>query len=310
MRRAYEQMVVVGLLWGTIGPAVAFLDEHTAMTSVQISLWRVAIAIGPLTVVALVLARRAAPPGVVGERRSDGPGGGTAGLSAGLTGYALLVGVITAGYQLAYFAAVSAIGVTVPTLIALGLGPILVAVGETVLFARRPSRRTLGALGVALTGLVLLALGGSATVTVGGVALSLASAAGYAAAVLSAGPLGRRIDVATLNAITVAGGLAVLLPLALITGGAGGPGNAGGLVALLHLGLVVSGLAYALYYAAARTLPSTHVVVLALLEPVTAPVLAALLLGETLTAGAIAGGGLMLGAVVALRDAEPEPMRV
>jgi drug/metabolite transporter (DMT)-like permease len=46
-RRAYRQMTVVGLLWGTIGPTAAYLDEHTALSPLQVSWWRLAIALLP-----------------------------------------------------------------------------------------------------------------------------------------------------------------------------------------------------------------------------------------------------------------------
>ena len=76
----------------------------------------------------------------------------------------------------------------------------------------------------------------------------------------------------------------------------------------MHLGVVVSVVAYGLYFAATRILPSTHVVILTLLEPLTAAGLAVLLLGQALTPTVVAGGALLLGAVVALRGvgvAEP-----
>jgi hypothetical protein len=47
-RRAYQQMVAVGLLWGTIGPAVSLITDRTAMRPVEILLWRLAIALVPL----------------------------------------------------------------------------------------------------------------------------------------------------------------------------------------------------------------------------------------------------------------------
>jgi drug/metabolite transporter (DMT)-like permease len=77
--------------------------------------------------------------------------------------------------------------------------------------------------------------------------------------------------------------------------------------ALLHLGLIVSGLAYGLYFSAARSLPSTHLTILTLLEPLVATLIATAAFGETLTIGAIVGGVLMLGAVAALRPPQTTP---
>jgi DME family drug/metabolite transporter len=290
-RRAYQQMVAVGLLWGTIGPAVSLITDRTDMRPVEILLWRLAIALVPLSLVAYAYRRRSTAPRV----------------GRPVLASALGVGLLTAGYQWCYFAAVSDIGITVPTLIALGLGPILVATAETALFGRRPDLRTMASLVAAVVGIVVLTVGGPVHATATGVGLSLASATMYAAAVLAAGPLGRRADVATVNLLTVAGGLVIIAPLSLASGGFGSPGDTGGLLALIWLGIVVSGVAYALYYAAARTLPSTHVVVICLLEPVAATVIAAIAFDEPLTVLTVIGGALMLGAVAALREAEPAP---
>jgi hypothetical protein len=45
------------------------------------------------------------------------------------------VGVVTGFSQLAYFGAVASAGIAVPTLISNGLGPILTALGQTVIVA-------------------------------------------------------------------------------------------------------------------------------------------------------------------------------
>jgi drug/metabolite transporter, DME family len=98
-----------------------------------------------------------------------------------------------------------------------------------------------------------------------------------------------------------------MLPFVLATGGPGLANSPVGWLALLHLGLVVSGLGYALYFSAARSLSSTHLTILMLLEPLVATLLATAAFGETLTIGAIAGGVLMLGAVAALRPRQTAP---
>jgi drug/metabolite transporter (DMT)-like permease len=65
--------------------------------------------------------------------------------------FGLAVGAVTGLSQLAYFAAVASAGITIPTLIANGLGPILTALGQAVVFGERPDGRTLMALAGALT---------------------------------------------------------------------------------------------------------------------------------------------------------------
>jgi len=291
-------MTVAGVLWGTIGPAVAYIDEHAGLSAVQISVWRIAIAAAVLSGFWVLRGRhRAQITGAVGRP------------SRPLVLRCLAIGVVTTGYQLAYFAAVASAGVPVPTFIALGLGPVLVAFGETVLFRRRPDARTLVVLVAAVGGLALLMVGKPAEVTAGGVAFALASAVGAAIAVLAAGSVSRRVDATLLNTLAAVGGLAVLAPLAAVTGGPGTARDAWSVLLLVHLGLVVSVVAYGLYFAATRVLAATHVVILTLLEPLTAAALAVLLLGQSLTPAAVAGGALLLGAVVALRGVTPaEPV--
>ena len=281
-------MTITGVLWGTIGPAVAIVDEHTSLTPLQTSFWRLAIAVVPLTVLAVLATRATTRP------------------TRPLLLFALAVGVLTGASQLTYFAAVASAGIAIPTLVATGLGPILTAVGQTVVFGERPDGRTLASMAAALTGLALLMLDGPGSVTTAGVLLALVAALTYAAYTLAAGPVSRRLDVRVLNAAAISGGALAMLPFVLAAGGPGVPGSAAGWVALLHLGLVVSGLAYGLYFRAARTLPSTHLTIITLLEPLVAAVIAVALFDEVLTVGAIIGGVLMLGAVAALRVREEE----
>ena len=116
-----------------------------------------------------------------------------------------------------------------------------------------------------------------------------------------------------LNGFAVVCGAAALTPIVLLADGPGSPENAGGVLGLLHLGLVVSGVAYALYFTAARDLPSTHVVIITLLEPVAATIIAAITFDEALTVATVVGGVLLLSAVAALRPgrgqvADPSPV--
>lgn len=282
-QRAYREMALAALLWGTIGPAAAFVADHTALSPVQTSLWRLIVAVIPLAAIALVVSRNAPRPA-----RPLVLGG-------------LAVGAVTGMSQLAYFAAVVESGIAIPTLIACGLGPILTAVGQTVLFRDRPDARTLIALTVALAGLVLLMLDSPHTVTALGIVLSVLSAVTYAGYALSVGPVSRGMSTLNLTAIATVGGALAILPFTFADGGPGVPGTAAGWAGILHLGLIVSCVAYALYYSSARTLPSTHITILILLEPFVAALLAVVFFDESLTVGTIAGGVLMLAAVAALR---------
>jgi DME family drug/metabolite transporter len=221
--------------------------------------------------------------------------------------FGLAIGAVTGLSQLAYFAAVASAGIAIPTLIANGLGPILTALGQTVVFGERPDGRTLMALAGALVGLALLVLDAPGQATTLGVLLALVAAITFAIYSLAAGPASRSMDVTVLNGVAIAGGALVMLPFVLAMGGPGVANSSIGWLALLHLGLIVSGLAYWLYFSAARSLPSTHLTILMLLEPLVATLIATAAFGEVLTIGAVVGGVLMLGAVAALRPRESTP---
>ena len=95
--------------------------------------------------------------------------------------FGLAVGALTGASQLAYFAAVARSGIAIPTHITNGLGPILTAVGQTVIFRQRPDGRTLISMAAALSGLALLVLDGPGDVTAEGVVLAIVAAITYAA---------------------------------------------------------------------------------------------------------------------------------
>ncbi len=70
------------------------------------------------------------------------------------------------------------------------------------------------------------------------------------------------------------------------------------MAAVAYLGVVTTALAYLLFYAGMRTTAGSVAAVLTLLEPLVASVLAVVVLGERLRFSAVAGGGLLLAAVV------------
>src|SRR5918998_554600 len=124
-----------------------------------------------------------------------------------------LVGAGLAAYQLAFFAAVEEAGVSVSTLVALGLAPLLIAIGAAALGHDRPDRATLVALTVALAGLVLLVgltAGASAgTAVLLGALLACGSALGYAVVTVTGGHVPAGVPV---TPVGFAGGAPLLTP--------------------------------------------------------------------------------------------------
>jgi DME family drug/metabolite transporter len=211
-------------------------------------------------------------------------------------------------FQTAYFAAVAATGLAVATVVTLGAGPVLIALGARMTLGERLGRGGIAAVAGALAGLAVLVLGGGgASVRPWGVLLALLSAAGYCVMTLLTRWWGR-------NGAADAGGTSVgafavtslcLLPFALSDGLVPHTAQPAHVVWLLaYIAAVPTALAYALYFAGAAVVRSATVSVIMLLEPVGAAVLAIVLLGERLTTSTVVGTLLMLGSVAGLTVAE------
>ncbi|MFD8596760.1 EamA family transporter [Kitasatospora sp. NPDC059646] len=191
--------------------------------------------------------------------------------------------------------------------------PMVVAVLAVVVLRQRLSARRLwwGLAGVLGVGLVVI--GPSAALDAVGVAAGLGSAATMALGVTLTKRWGRPEGVSPL-ALTgwqlTAGGL-FLLPLTALFEGA--PPAVDGRAALgyLWLGLVGGLLTYALWFQGIAVLPVTNVAVLALLSPLVAAVLGAVVLDQTLGPVQLVGFALALASIVAgqLPDRRPAPAR-
>ncbi len=225
-------------------------------------------------------------------------------LRSGVTGLSLAV------FQTAYFASVQATGLAVATVVTLGAGPVLIALGARLTMGERLGAGGTVAVAGALTGLAVLVLGsGDAVVRPAGVAWAVLSAAGYAVLTLLTRWWGRDGAADAFGTSVRAFGVTTLclLPFGLAEGllphtGAGDSLRLVGL--LVYVAAVPTALAYGLYFAGAAVVRSTTVSVIMLLEPVSAAVLAVTLLGERLTAATVGGTLLMLGAVAGLAVAE------
>ncbi len=294
------QVCLAGVLWGTGGLVVQLVREHEPMSVLTISAWRMLLAALALFAVVIVARQLGAVRALV---RSH-------------PGRAVAVGTGTALYQACYFGSVVATGVTVSTVVSLGIAPVLLTVADAVRSRRRPRTTRLLVLAVALLGLVLV----SATSGSGetgphptlGVLLALASGTAYAVATELGRPLAQVAGPLALTTTTTTVGTLFLLPFGLLaTSGEGRlvTTDPVAVVGLLYLGLVTMALAYGLLYAGLRTTTGSSAVIATLLEPVTAAVAAALVLDERLGAAGVVGTLLILAAVAGLGD-EEEPVAV
>jgi DME family drug/metabolite transporter len=286
-RRGFLLVVLAALCWGTSGVSGKIVAERTDLGPLDIAWHRMAIGAVVLLIGYGLTQRR---------RRAAAP----VPLTRGTVVRLVLVGTGLAAYQLAYFAAVATAGVSIATLVALGLAPLLIAVGAALLGHGRPDRATVVALVVALTGLVLL-VGVSAGVDTGttvvlGALMAVGSALGYAVVTLAGAGVPTGVPI---TLVGFAGGALLLTPVALAVG-LHTTTDPVAVSVLLYLGAVPSALAYGMFFAGIKTVPGAVASIVTLLEPLTATALATAFLGERLAPAALAGGLLVLGAVAGL----------
>jgi len=290
-RAGLIQIALAGVLWGTGGLAVQVVRDVVEMSTLVISAWRMVIAAAVLALVLLVSRQ----------------GAGVVALLRARPGHAVLVGTATAAYQALYFGSVVTAGVTVATVVSLGLAPVLLTLGEAVHDRRVPDAGHLLVLVAALSGLLLVS--GTAHAGAGGtdpglgVLLAVASGATYALATALGRPLAAVASPLALTTTTTTVGALALLPLAAGSALAGSPVLTADPVAggtLLYLGVMTMALAYGLLYAGLRTTPGSAAVVATLLEPVTAALVAAAFLDERLGGLGVLGTALILLAVAGL----------
>ncbi len=137
--------------WGTAGAAAALLYRGSGLGPLALTFWRTFGGLVLLLAVRALLRRRSRTAARPAPYEPLGRG----------LARIVLTGVALAVFQAAYFAAVEATGLAVGTVVTMGAGPVLIAIGARVTMGER-----LGAGGVlavvgALTGLAVLVLGGA-----------------------------------------------------------------------------------------------------------------------------------------------------
>ena len=182
------------------------------------------------------------------------------------------------------------------------LAPILLVAASPFVFRERMTTRRLLCILAALTGMVFVsgaaANGLPAPSELRGLLLALAAAVLYAAIVIEnkrlhgLKPYDRTIVQLAVSAL-------VLLPYNLAAGNLPVPAlSPVVLLLLLLVGVVHTGLAYALYFGSMEDLPSQSLAILSYLDPVVAVLLSALVLKEPMGPQQILGAVLILGAAL------------
>ncbi|MEU4157209.1 EamA family transporter [Actinoplanes sp. NPDC026670] len=294
-RLSLLQVSAAGILWGTAGVVVQVVAERTGLGALAIGFYRLAVAAVVMLAIGfparhrIWAAFRAAPVAVI------------------------TAGVGLAAYQGLYFVAVRLSGVSIATVVSLGIAPVLLSAWETARTRQRPGTATLLASAAAIGGLILI---GGATVEPGattaaslGLLAAIGSGIVYAASTAISRHTTQGMEPLTLTTLSCAIGAVSILPIAAVEGLAFTP-QAGPVALLIYAGAITTALAYALFYTGLRRISGSVAVVVTLLEPLTAAILAVVLINEPLGLATIIGGLLLLGAVATLYlDAGETPDR-
>jgi len=282
-------MAALAASWGLISVLAAAVDLEAGPLAF------LRLALGALTVACLALA--------IGGPASLGPQGRLGALAA--------LGAVHGVHWALFFEAVKRGSVALASL-TFYTAPLFLALVAPFLLRERVSRVALAALVPGGVGVAVVALTGSdgGRFSFLAVAAGLGSAATYALFVVGSKRLLRaRLPPLALTFWDTAFGALAVAPLLL---GADRifPGSASDWGSVLALGAIFSGLATLGYVLVLRRITAQTAGILTFLEPVSAVVLAAALLQQTIGLGTIVGGALVVVAgaiVIALEPDEADP---
>lgn len=294
-RRGLLLIMLAAVLWGTVGISTKTLYHVATTDPLSIGFFRLALSL-PL-LFSLCWARQGKKTFLVS--RSD-------------LGLMTLIGLLTALYQVCYFAAVARTGVAVATVVTLCTAPVMVA-GMSVAFTRkRPCRMMVVALVGALSGTTLLVLFQEQSrvsgADSGGIALALVSAVSYGIVTLLSQKLAAHRDPFQSLAISFSVGAAVLFGVAHSQGMAMTYTPVAWTL-LVYLGTIPTAVAYVLFFKGMRSTSATAASISTLLEPMVATLLAWFLFGERFTPVGFLGVALLGGALLLLYLGATAPLR-
>lgn len=284
----FTLLVLAGILWGGGGVTGAALGASADLGPSAVATYRLGLG-GLLLVIVLLAQRRPRPRG----RRA--------------WGRVVLTGVLVAVFQATYFGGVALASVSVATLVTIGSAPMLVVLAQAVGRRRMPSAHQVRPILLGVVGLGLLVGGPAATGTGStevllGILLALCAGATFATlSVVAALPHEGTTEQMVTGYGFLFGGLLLAVSSAAFSPLLFSP-TAQSLGLLALFATVPTALAWTLYFRGLHHAGPAVATLVALLEPLTATVLAVLLLGEGVTLPLVLGGTLLLLSVV---DARP-----
>jgi len=289
---AFFLLVAAGLLWGTGGVTGHALAGATGLAAPAVAAYRIGLG-GLVLVLTRGFGRRAHPKGWWRP--------------------VAVTAVLAAAFQACYFSAVALGTVSTATLVTIGSAPLFVLAAESR--HRRPSLAELRPAGLGVLGLTLLigtpAAGASLGSSLLGAGLAATSGATFAGFTLYRAKATDGVDEELVTGYGfLAGGLLLAAVTAVFTPVTFGL-TARAAALLLVLATVPTALAYTLYFRGLAGATAAAATVVALLEPLTATVLAVTLFGDHLGRPGWFGAALLLLSVLDTgRQHARRPVRV
>lgn len=273
-------VTIASILLGTIGIATQAIYEVDGTTSLFINLARLVVAAPVL----LAACWRVLGQKMFKVRRRD-------------LAIMVLGGTLLATSHSMYFASIRYAGVTISTLLAICIAPLVVTGIAVLLKWEKLTRRIVIALVCALVGAVLLvSLGASEEAhpdLLLGSVIAAASAITYAGSILCSRFVAANYHPLQATAISFSAGTVVLLVVNLVVGFVPITTTQGWLL-VLYLGLICTALAYWLFQIGLRTVSATAASIVTMLDPLVTAVLAWILFGEILAPSGLLGAALLM----------------
>lgn len=274
----YSEIITAAILWGLAG---IFAKKIIGMSVQNIIFYRVAFAF--VIILAILLISGNMDKIKLKDKKI----------------YLVLFSILQVATMLTYFVSVLNASVSVAVLL-LYTAPVYVTVFSPLLLKENPTRKEIMALALSIVGIVIIVdpakLDFSYSV---GIAAGILSGISYAFEILTSKYIGQSYTGYTQAFWSFAIAVLILLPVGIVPLGI----VSGNIVYLILLAIFPTILAVSLYFNGLKKVKASSASILGLIEPVSAVILAVLILGERITIPVLLGGALILaGAAIVMRE--------
>ncbi|NYF23281.1 DMT family transporter [Sporosarcina sp. JAI121] len=277
-RISYLVVLLGAILWGTTGTAQTFMPQTIHPLAVGAS----RLAVGGFSLLLILFIMRK-----IDFR--NWPWKST-----------LYAAVSMAIFQYLFFSSVRLTGVAIGTVVTIGSAPVFSGIIEWLLLKRRPTRIWLTATVLAIVGCGLLFLNKDGiVVNPVGIAMSLGAGLLFAFYTLVNKDVLKKADSVPAVAVIFSMSALMLMPF-LFLFETEGLVTVRGISVVLYLGIITTSVAYILFSAGLKRIPSSSAVTLSLAEPLTAAVLSVIVVGERLDGTSWTGIVMLLGGILVL----------